>query len=81
MMNIPYLQTINSVMYAIVCTMPNLAFAISVLSKFMTNLERLHLEALKWLWRCWKGFTNIGLVFEYCFDGVILEGFVDIDFV
>lgn len=42
MMNVSYSQAINSVMYAMLCTRPDLAFAISVLSMFMENPSRLH---------------------------------------
>lgn len=36
---------------------------------------------MKCLLRYLKGSTDIGLVFEHCPNGVILEGFVNLDFV
>ena len=46
----------------------------------MSNPRREHWEAVKWLMRYLKGSTNIGLLFEYYPNGVVLEGFVDSEF-
>ncbi|CAM8889489.1 unnamed protein product [Rhodiola kirilowii] len=35
--NVPYDVDVGSVMYCMLCTMPDLAFGISVLSRFMAN--------------------------------------------
>ena len=80
MMNVSYSHAIGSVMYMMVCTRPDLAHAISVLSRYMSNPGREHWEAVKWLMKYLKGSTNVGLLFEHCPNGVILEGFVDSDF-
>ena len=37
MENIPYLSVVGSLMYSMVCTRPDLAHAMSVVSRFMTN--------------------------------------------
>ena len=42
MKNVPYDVAVGSVMYAMLCTRPDLAFAISVLSKFMSNPGEKH---------------------------------------
>ena len=42
MMNVPYSHAIGSVMYMMVCTRPDLAHAISVLSRYMSNPGREH---------------------------------------
>ena len=80
MMNVPYSHAIGSVMYMMVCTRPDLAHAISVLSRYMSNPGREHWEAVKWLMRYLKGSTNVGLLFEHCPNLVVLEGFADSDF-
>lgn len=51
-------------MYLMVCSRPNLAYAVSVVSKFMANLGQEHLEALKWILRYVKGLTKIGLAYR-----------------
>ena len=63
-----------------VSTRPNLCFAMSVLSRFMSNPGRRHWEAMKWLFRYIKGSTNIGLTYEKKGGTKLeLEGFVDVD--
>lgn len=46
MKNYPYHWLIGSLMYAMVCTWPDLAYTISTLSQFMSNLEIQHWKAL-----------------------------------
>lgn len=41
-----------------------LAYAISVISRFMANLGKAHWETLKWTLRYLKESTNIGLMFQ-----------------
>lgn len=42
MSKFPYANTIGSIMYAIVCTRPNIAQSISVVSRYMANLGLRH---------------------------------------
>ena len=39
---VPYASAVVSLMYAIVCTRPDLAYAISTVSRFMLNLGKQH---------------------------------------
>ena len=36
-------------MYAMVCIRPNLAHAVGVLSRFLSNLKKTRYEAAKWI--------------------------------
>jgi ATP-binding cassette subfamily B (MDR/TAP) protein 1 len=65
MQNVPYASAVGSLMYAMVCTQPDIAQAISTVSKFMSNLGRPHLEAMKFILRYLRGNTNLKL----CFSG------------
>ena len=47
---VPYANAVGSLMYAMVCTRPDLAYAVTV-SRFMSNLEKQHWEAVKWVLR------------------------------
>ena len=38
--NIPYASVVGSLMYAMVCTRPDLAYSASVVSRFMSNPRR-----------------------------------------
>jgi hypothetical protein len=40
MSKVPYASVVGCLMYAMVCTRPNIAQAVSVVSKFMANLGR-----------------------------------------
>lgn len=47
MSKVPYDVVVSSIMYSLLCTRPDLAFAISVLSRFMSNLGEKHLLEIK----------------------------------
>ena len=47
MESVPYANAIGSLMYAMISTRPDLSYAISVLSRFMSNPGNMHWNALK----------------------------------
>ena len=51
MENVPYANTIGTIMYAMINTMPDLAYVISSLSRFISNPDKLHWDTLKYLLR------------------------------
>lgn len=63
-------------MYTIICTRPDIAHAVSNLSRFITNPGFDHWIALKWLLRYLKGSSSLGLCFKICKERVILKGFI-----
>ena len=74
-------MTTPRIMYAIVSTRLDLAYALSIMSRFMENPGKSHWQNLKWVLRYQKGSFEIGL----CYDGkscssVELIGYVDFDF-
>ncbi|KAL0435944.1 UNVERIFIED_CONTAM: Retrovirus-related Pol polyprotein from transposon TNT 1-94 [Sesamum radiatum] len=77
MNKIPYSNAIGSVMYLMVSTRPDIAYAVSCLSRYMSNPGAPHWEALKWLLRYLKGSMNTGIKFSKCPKGVNLLGYVD----
>ncbi|CAM8902445.1 unnamed protein product [Rhodiola kirilowii] len=54
---------VGSVMYCMLCTRPDLAFAISVLSMFMSNPGENHWHAMKFLLKYLNDTKNFGLVY------------------
>ena len=64
MEGIPYSQVVGSIMFSMVSIRPDLSFAISVLSKFMSNLGRGYWLAMKWPLKYIKGTTKLGLVYS-----------------
>ena len=77
MSKVPYASAIGSLRYAMVCTRPNIAHAVGVLSKYMNNPGKEHWMAVKWILRYLIGTTNQAL----CFGGsnITLQGYVDAD--
>ncbi|GKA11136.1 retrovirus-related pol polyprotein from transposon TNT 1-94 [Tanacetum coccineum] len=68
---VPYASAVGGVM----CTRPDIAHAVGVVSRFMSNLGREHREAVKWLLRYLKGTSKDTLCFSI--KEVVLEGFFD----
>lgn len=65
MKNIPYSSAVGSLMYAMVCTHLDIAQAVGVVSRFMSNLGKQHWDAVKWILRYLKGTPD----FVLCFGG------------
>ena len=74
---IPYSSAVGSLMYAMVCTRPDIAHAVGTVSRFLSNPGKEHWEAVKWILRYLKGTSKICL----CYGGAdpILEGYTDAD--
>ena len=51
-------------MYAMDCTRPDLAYAVSTVSRFMSNPGKQRWEAVKWVLRYLQGTAILGLVFQ-----------------
>eukprot|EP00253_Pinus_taeda_P001525 PITA_01525 len=77
MSKVPYASAVGSLMYAMVCTRPDIAHAVGVVSRYMNNPGKEHWMAVKWILRYLKGTTNQAL----CFGGsnISLQGYVDAD--
>ena len=81
MKNIPYTSVVGCIMYAMVCTRPDLAYGIGVLSRFMSNPGKHHWHAAKWMLRYLKGTAGLGIVYgrvDKSSDQI--QGYVDSDF-
>jgi hypothetical protein len=64
MSKVPYASAVGCLMYAMVCTMPNLAHAVSTVSKYMANPGREHWNAMKWIFRYLKGTMEHEILFS-----------------
>jgi len=64
MTHIPYASAVGSLMYAMVCTRPDLSKAVSMVSRYMHDLGQGHWEAVNWILWYIKGTIDVGLVFE-----------------
>ena len=62
MMKVPYASVVGSLMYAMVCTRPDIGYAaVGVVSRFMSNPGKEHWNAVKWILRYLKGTSNMCL--------------------
>ncbi|GKV22644.1 hypothetical protein SLEP1_g32496 [Rubroshorea leprosula] len=81
MARVPYASAVGSLMYAMVCTRPDISHAVSVVSRYMANPGKGHWEAVKWILWYLQGTTDVGLVYDRSANpsGNVV-GFVDSDF-
>ena len=77
MAKVPYSLPVESFMYAMVCTRPDIAHAVGVVSRFLENAGKEHWEVVKWILRYLRGTTRDCL----CFKGSdpFLKGYTDAD--
>jgi hypothetical protein len=77
MSNVPYSSIVGRLMYAMVCTRPDIAHAVGVVRRYMNNPSKEHWEEVKCILRYLRGTTTRAL----CFGGLdtFLQGYVDSD--
>ena len=63
MNNVPYKSAVGSLMYTMVSTRPDIAHAVGVVSRYMSNPRKPHREAVKWILRYLKGTFDYALCF------------------
>ena len=62
--NVPYANTVGSLMYGMICSRPDLAHGVSVINRFMGNPGREHWEATKWIMRYLKWTEHFALLYD-----------------
>ncbi|XP_052181870.1 secreted RxLR effector protein 161-like [Diospyros lotus] len=81
MKKVPYSNAVGSLMYAMISTRPDIAYGVSLVSRFMCNPSKEHWSAVKWVLRYLKGSVNKGLVFgSNAENSSSIKGFCDSDF-
>ncbi|GJS96128.1 hypothetical protein Tco_0803096 [Tanacetum coccineum] len=81
MSKVPFANAVGSLMYLMVCTRPDIAYAVSVVSRYLTNPGKNHWEAVKWILKYLRGTANVGLVYgTNRGNHVDVTGFVDSDY-
>nr|KYP76596.1 Retrovirus-related Pol polyprotein from transposon TNT 1-94 [Cajanus cajan] len=81
MESVPFASGVGSIMYGMVCSRQDLAYVISLVSRFMANPGQLHWNALKWLFRYLNGTLGYGLRFKIShIERDVVIGYVDADF-
>lgn len=79
MVNIPYAYVVGSLMYAQVCTRPDIAFAVGMLGRYQSNPGMDHWKAAKKVLRYLQGTKNFMLTYKRS-DHLEVVGYSDSDF-
>jgi hypothetical protein len=77
MSKVPYCSVVGSLMYAMVCSL-DLSYAMSIVSRYMSNPGKEHWRAVQWIFRFLRGMTDHCLQFGRTTKGLI--GYVDSDY-
>ena len=75
---VPYASSIGSLMYAMVCTRPDITHAVGVVSRFMSRPGKQHWEVVKWILRYLKSSSDTCLCFISA--SMKLQAYIDADF-
>ena len=51
MSKVPYFSAVGSLMYDMVCSRPDLSYAMSLVTRYVANPGRTHWEAVKWIFK------------------------------
>ena len=78
MVKVPYSSAIGSIMYAMVCTRPDISQAVSVVSRYMSRPGKTHWQAMKWILKYLQGTSDACLEFGKNRDTLV--GYVDFDY-
>ncbi|KAE8730408.1 BTB/POZ domain-containing protein NPY2 [Hibiscus syriacus] len=78
---VPYPSVVGSLMYAMVCTRPDISQAVGVVSRYMHDPGNEHWEVVKWILRYILNTVDVGLVFQQDKqDGQCVVGYCDSDY-
>ena len=77
MRRVSHASVVGSLMYVMVCTRLDIAYAVGVVSRFLSNPGRLHWEVVKWIMRYLRGTFKLKLTFGS--EKPVLIGYTDSD--
>ncbi|XP_068657104.1 secreted RxLR effector protein 161-like [Aristolochia californica] len=80
MHKIPYASVVGSLMYAQVCTRPDIAFIVGILGRYLSNPSMQHWKAAKHMMRYLRRTKDYMLTYQRS-DSLDIIGFFDSDFV
>lgn len=82
MKNIPYSNLVGGLMYTMVCSRPDIAHDVGLVSRCMHNPGKEHWQAPKWILRYLHGTRDVTLCFQHSnssFEDFVV-GYVDSDY-
>ena len=78
MRNIPYASAVGSLMYAMLCTRPDIAYAVSIASRYQSNPGEKHWSAVKTIFKYLRRTKD--LILSYGGLELKIQGYSDSDF-
>jgi hypothetical protein len=76
---IPYASAIRSIMYAMICTCPDVSYALSATSRYQSNYGEAHWTIVKNILKCLKRTKKVFLVFGGE-EELVVKGYSDASF-
>lgn len=76
--NVPYRQAVGSLMFAATVSRPDIMYAVSVVSRYLSNPKPVHWSAVKRIFRYLRGTTSLGIT--YGRSNTELVGYTDSDY-
>ena len=77
MRKVPYASVVGSLMYAMVCTRPDITFVMGTVRRYMSNLGQEHWATIEWILGYLKDTSKVCLTFGV--GKSVLEGCTDSD--
>ena len=77
---VPYREAVGCLMYAMVMTRPDIAFAVSRVAKYTSNPHYSHWTAVKRIFRYLSGTITMGLSYSGTSTDLSLQGYCDADY-
>ncbi|XP_030964370.1 secreted RxLR effector protein 161-like [Quercus lobata] len=78
MRQVPYAFVVGSLMYAMLCTRPDICYSVGMVSRYQSNLELKHWQAVKYILKYLRRTRDYMLVYHS--EDLILIGYTDLGF-
>lgn len=76
--SVPYREAVGSLMYLVVATRPDLAYAVHIVSQYLEHPYQNHWNAVKRIFKYLKGTQDLGILYQV--NGEDIIGYSDADF-
>ena len=80
MSKIPYASAIGSIMYAMLCTRPDVSYALSITSRYQLDPSESHWTAVKNILKYLRRSKDMFLVYGGLEDDLVVNGYTDASF-
>ena len=79
MSKVPYASAIGSIMYAMICTRPDVSYALSVASRYQNNPGESHWTLVKTILKYLRRTKDVFLIYGGE-EELIVNGYIDVSF-